>query len=1287
MVAPFRDTVFVSYSRADRKWLDRMLVFLKPYTRRGTFTLWTDRYIKAGGLWRREIDAALDRAAIGLVLVSPDSIASDFIHDVELPALDNFARRGLLQLLWVPVSPSAYDQTLLKDYQAVWDPTRTLDTLGEHDRNLAFVEIAQTLAATAERILGVRPVATPARRRRERPAVAAAPASERSFPGKLHDVPRLPPHYHPRVDDLAALRRSLLQGRSGAVGITGETSRVGLHGHGGIGKSVLAAALARDEEVRRAFPDGVHWVTLGQTPDLLRLQTELLGYGERDPASPTDAQQGNRLLEERFRDSAVLLVLDDVWDYRQAQLFDVLGPASRLLVTTRDIAVLTALGAEQNTVHHLPEAAALAMLATWSGAPGGAALPDAAHGVARECGYLPLALSLAGAQVKEGTSWEVVLKALEQGRLEFLDHPYESVFRSMKLGVDALSSTDRQRYLELAVLPEDARVPEAVVLALWKQTSQLDELAGQGLLTRLKGKALLELTSVDERREITLHDLQHDFLRISVPDLPALHAELLATFAAHLPTIGRRAPWWYLPEVEKYAWTHLAQHLVDAGRTEELGDLLFDARWLEAKLRTSGLPALLADFKALPDEEELSLLSGALRLSGHVLGRDPGELRSQLAGRLSGFDLPRIRGLLRIARVTGTGRWLRPGGASLTPPSGSLLLTLVGHTKGVLAVALTPDGRRAVSGSSDHTVKVWDLEMGTEDRTLAGHTQYVTAVALTADGRQAVSGSGDRTLKVWDVEAGTVKRTLTGHTEGITTVALTADGRRAVSGSYDKMLKVWDVETGKEERTLAGNAGSVKAVAVTGDGRRAVAAYAGAVGKVWNLETGEEEHSFLILSDAVALTADGRYAVAGSWKETLTVWDVERGIKERTLLGGHAQEILGVTVTADGRRSVSCSQDRTLKVWDMEKGAVEQTLLGHTAAVRGVAITPDGWRAVSASEDGTLKVWDLRTSAEQRSLLGHTDALTAIAVTSDGRRAASGSTDGILKVWHLGRGAEERTLASQRWLSAAAFAADGRRAVTGAVDGTLKVWNLKTGAEERTLEGHAQLIAALALTPDGRRAVSGSWDSTLKVWDVEKGTVEHTLGGDLGWVTAVAIAADGRRAVSNSLESLKVWNLETGGEERTLAGHTGMVTAVGLTPDGKRAVSGSEDWTLKVWDMETGLEEQTLVGHRGPVSAVALTVDGRRAVSAGDDYTLKVWDLEDRCRYGCLLASFTADAPLRCCAFMPDGVRLLAGDRLGRIHFLTLEEQPPRVGAVRGWVRGVLTGAWFGRRGGGGPWE
>ncbi|KIN96777.1 hypothetical protein M404DRAFT_37725, partial [Pisolithus tinctorius Marx 270] len=121
---------------------------------------------------------------------------------------------------------------------------------------------------------------------------------------------------------------------------------------------------------------------------------------------------------------------------------------------------------------------------------------------------------------------------------------------------------------------------------------------------------------------------------------------------------------------------------------------------------------------------------------------------------------------------------------------------LHGHTSEVSSVAFSPDGKRIVSGSSDKTVRVWDVEGGVQiGRPLEGHTEEVSSVAFSPDGKRIVSGSKDKTVRVWDVEGGVqIGSPLVGHTDAVESVAFSPGGKRIVSGSRDKTVRVWENE-------------------------------------------------------------------------------------------------------------------------------------------------------------------------------------------------------------------------------------------------------------------------------------------------------------------------------------------------------------------------------------------------------------------------------------------------------------------------------------------------------------
>jgi WD40 repeat protein len=186
-----------------------------------------------------------------------------------------------------------------------------------------------------------------------------------------------------------------------------------------------------------------------------------------------------------------------------------------------------------------------------------------------------------------------------------------------------------------------------------------------------------------------------------------------------------------------------------------------------------------------------------------------------------------------------------------------------GHTGNVTALAVTADGRRAVSASADKTLKVWDLTNGRELYTLAGHREVVTAVAVTADGQQAISTSMDTTLKVWDLSRGRELRTLYGET-AIGPTSITPDGQLAVSATFYG-LKVWDLAKGRELRRLSSDQGSVGGLVVSSDGQRVVSVSLDKTVKAWYLQTGEVLATFTcdsaayccVFSDALNLIVVG----------------------------------------------------------------------------------------------------------------------------------------------------------------------------------------------------------------------------------------------------------------------------------------------------------------------------------------------------------------------------------------------------------------------------------------------
>jgi WD40 repeat protein len=306
------------------------------------------------------------------------------------------------------------------------------------------------------------------------------------------------------------------------------------------------------------------------------------------------------------------------------------------------------------------------------------------------------------------------------------------------------------------------------------------------------------------------------------------------------------------------------------------------------------------------------------------------------------------------------------------------------------------------------------------------HTDQVNAVAVTPDGRWAVSGSRDKTIKVWDIESSKLVVTHTGPAREVNSVTVTPDGKRILFGTrgeyvkqglqvaeIDSKVTLWDLHSGKEIASFRHD-GGVSAVAMTPDGRRVVSGSGHGSVKVWNLESGKEEITFGYDESGVpgicslAITPDGRQVVSASGFGNIKGWNLETG-KEEFSFSGHKDIAYTVAISPDGRRIISGSRDKTLKVWDLASGEELATLSGHDEGVNAIAVTPDGQFAISASSDKTLKIWDLSRKCEIHTLKGHTEKVCAVAITPDGRYVLSASADTTLKIWSLDRREEVGT--------------------------------------------------------------------------------------------------------------------------------------------------------------------------------------------------------------------------------------------------------------------------------------
>ncbi|OAX34526.1 WD40 repeat-like protein, partial [Rhizopogon vinicolor AM-OR11-026] len=294
--------------------------------------------------------------------------------------------------------------------------------------------------------------------------------------------------------------------------------------------------------------------------------------------------------------------------------------------------------------------------------------------------------------------------------------------------------------------------------------------------------------------------------------------------------------------------------------------------------------------------------------------------------------------------------------------------TMRGHTDRVRGVAPLPDGRRIITCSLDGSLRLWDLESGTQigGGWRDGDKGAVMTIALSPNGKTVASGSVTGIVTWWDVETKKVISRWTGHSESVESVCWSADGEHVVSGARDGTVRVWDV---KSSKTILGpiktGHDGVYAVIYSPDTTKiATAGYNENAIKFWDANTGKPlftiEHEEQVWS--LAWTSDDKKLISGSADGSIVIFDTATWQQTAMLEDEDVRDVFTIALSPNGKTVASGNDDGTVRLWDVETKKVISRWTGRSNSVRSVCWSADGEHVVSGGQDGTVRVWDVESS-------------------------------------------------------------------------------------------------------------------------------------------------------------------------------------------------------------------------------------------------------------------------------------------------------------------------------------
>ncbi|HJT23990.1 MAG TPA: WD40 repeat domain-containing protein, partial [bacterium] len=449
--------------------------------------------------------------------------------------------------------------------------------------------------------------------------------------------------------------------------------------------------------------------------------------------------------------------------------------------------------------------------------------------------------------------------------------------------------------------------------------------------------------------------------------------------------------------------------------------------------------------------------------------------------------------------------------------------------------AFSPDGKwilaSVIYGGSVGLARVWNVETHLARKFFLRDPGQILALDFNSDGTEILTGSADHTARIWDSQTGKPLGDAYWHGDSVTMGLFGPQDGTFFTASKDGLARLWNISDVREGQVrldwkAAGREYSRKVqnhALFSPDGQR-IATYSGKTVYLWNGSTGAGLGPPLAASGTilrVVFSPDSATLLTCDSDNQSRLWDLKTGGFKALPQEG---PVRGGFFSADGKTLLTGSEDGTLRVWDLRAGKAWGSPLSTGMMVMRTFLSPDGERIAAMGKGGALRLYPLRKESP-KALVKIDKGIRNAAFSSDGRYLIAAGSSSVT-LFDTSNGKPLRKFEGGQGLQSLFPGPDGKTLATFGSDGTGRIWNLATGDSVGNSLKHAGPLQGAFFSPKGEILFATYQDGTGQFWDTRTAEPIGT-SRPLGSLALDSVFGEGGQGLAVVLRDGRVLNLDT----------------------------------------------------------------------------------------------------------------------------------------------------------------